>query len=472
MKTLLKALGSIIIGAVIIAGGYLIIEPAFGAFQTVGGTTYRLQSSIGVNNTTIVLSSFKNRSNIPWTMSLLNTDIVYATLDPQTSSSEFVSFTNITQNADGTATLTGVTRGLSDFYPYTASSTLQRAHAGQSTFIISDAPQVFAEYAAKRNNENITGVFNFLSLPTTSVVCSTSVQFCNKAYIDAQVVAGAPAAGYVIPGIGIISTGLDMANGVASTTYLGTQYANFLSAENSTSTPNGALAAFHAAITGSGGKLAQAFLDLTQSFTFSGGLISTATTTLNCSNVLSNGCIFNGVTYKFPSAITASSTVFSPDTSGNISLVKNNMILYQNGATLASNNTATTTLAFYIIPANLLGANDLIHIRAYFTRITGTSNNGFPEIQIGNGSASTTITNQFSGDCSQMCAIEANVQMQNATNAQRSWSTVNTVSTFIAESKLSTYDATTQLYISFRGRAVSGADSFGFQGISVELLRQ
>jgi hypothetical protein len=51
-------------------------------------------------------------------MALLNTDIVYGTIAPKTSSSEFISFTGITQNADGTATLTGVTRGLAKKYPF------------------------------------------------------------------------------------------------------------------------------------------------------------------------------------------------------------------------------------------------------------------------------------------------------------------------------------------------------------------
>ena len=69
-------------------------DATFGAFSPAGGLTYRLQSSIGTTNTTLTLSSFKNRSDIPLTMTVLNTDIAYGTLSPQTSRSEFISFTS------------------------------------------------------------------------------------------------------------------------------------------------------------------------------------------------------------------------------------------------------------------------------------------------------------------------------------------------------------------------------------------
>lgn len=127
-------------------------------FETFGATTYVLASSIGSTDTTIVLSSFKEPvTNTPYTMALLNTDIVYATIAPKTTNSEFISFTGITQNADGTATLTGVTRGLAKKYPFTADSSYRLPHSGQTQFIISDAPQVFNQYGALQNDEAITG---------------------------------------------------------------------------------------------------------------------------------------------------------------------------------------------------------------------------------------------------------------------------------------------------------------------------
>lgn len=133
-----------------------------GAFNPTGGGTYRMASSIGSTNTSINLSSFKEPvSNIPYTMAYLNSSVGYGTLDPQQPTrSEFVSFTGVTQNSDGTAVLTGVTRGLSRTTGVTgcvASSTLASPHAGQSIFILSNSPCFYAEYAIKKNDEVITG---------------------------------------------------------------------------------------------------------------------------------------------------------------------------------------------------------------------------------------------------------------------------------------------------------------------------
>ena len=105
-------------------------EVSLGAFQPAAGGTYRLQTSIGSTDTSIRLASFEEPiSDLPITMTSLTSDIGYGTVDPQSSTrKEFVSFTGISQNSDGTATLTGVTRGLAFLYPFTASTTLRQAH--------------------------------------------------------------------------------------------------------------------------------------------------------------------------------------------------------------------------------------------------------------------------------------------------------------------------------------------------------
>lgn len=137
-------------------------------YHTFGATTYTLGNSISSTDNTILLSSFLEPvTGTPYTMALLNTDIAYGTIAPKTTSSEFISFIGITQNANGTATLTGVTRGLAKKYPFTSSSAYKLPHAGQSQFIISDAPQVFEKYAALENDENITGTWDFMAVPNT-----------------------------------------------------------------------------------------------------------------------------------------------------------------------------------------------------------------------------------------------------------------------------------------------------------------
>jgi hypothetical protein len=116
-------------------------------------------------------------------MSYLNSSIEYGTLEPQTTTKEFVSFTGITQNSDGSATLTGVTRGLSFSYPYTASTTLQQSHPAQSIFILSNPPQLTNQYANKSNDDTITGSWSF---PTPLAGANPAT----KAYVDAHVNGG------------------------------------------------------------------------------------------------------------------------------------------------------------------------------------------------------------------------------------------------------------------------------------------
>lgn len=232
-----------------VSGHYPQVVPqahqALGAFNPTAGGTYRLNSSIGSTDTTIKLSSFLEPvSNTPYTMAYLNSSIAYGTLDPQNPTrTELISFTGITQNSDGTALLTGVTRGVSRSYPYAASSTFALSHAGQSIFILSDSPQVFAQYTSKSNNEVITGLWSFpaaasssnpLTLgqatstfvdfsssqtitgnkyfstsssvtfaapPVSGSVPGAQNQLANKAYVDSVAIAGAPNASTSAKGI-------------------------------------------------------------------------------------------------------------------------------------------------------------------------------------------------------------------------------------------------------------------------------
>lgn len=172
-------------------------------FRPFGAKTYFLGSSISSTATTILLSSFLEPvTGTPYTMVLLDTDIVYATIAPKTASSEFISFTGITQNSDGTATLTGVTRGLAKKYPFTSDSAYKLPHAGQSVFIISDAPQVFNEYSVIEADETITGLKTFLQFPITpSSLPTTPYQVANKAYVDSVSFNGAPNASTSVQGL-------------------------------------------------------------------------------------------------------------------------------------------------------------------------------------------------------------------------------------------------------------------------------
>lgn len=152
-------------------------------------------------------------------MTSLNSDIGYGTLNPQSATrKEFISFTGITQNADGTAQLTGVTRGLSFLSPYTASTTLRQSHAGQTIFILSDSPQLFDEYTKRRTNEWITGQWGFGVAATSSDECAQSFEYCTKNYIDALGVQGAATSSETNMGIVQLASSLQMGSSTASST--------------------------------------------------------------------------------------------------------------------------------------------------------------------------------------------------------------------------------------------------------------
>ena len=156
-----------------------------GSFQTVGGKTYTLSGSgISSTATSITLTSFDIPvSGTDLTMSNFG-DIGYLTLEPGSSSrQEFVSFTGVTQNSDGTATLTGVTRGLQPISPYTSSSTYQKAHPGGSIVVISNPPQLYEQFATLANDESITG---YWTAPTPLSDDDVAI----KSYVDGLVNGG------------------------------------------------------------------------------------------------------------------------------------------------------------------------------------------------------------------------------------------------------------------------------------------
>lgn len=202
-------------------------------YNPAGGQTYSLQSSISSTQTTITLSSFLVPvSGDAFTMALMNTTIAYGTISPRTSQSEFISFTGITNNGDGTYTLTGVTRGLNKTYPFTEDSDFKLPHPGGSQFILSDAPQVFYKYSVISNDETITGRKQFPTGGTASaaVVGASYVapvqdnEVATKKYVDDTASFGAPLATTTTPGLIALGSTTQIEAGVilgASSAYIG-----------------------------------------------------------------------------------------------------------------------------------------------------------------------------------------------------------------------------------------------------------
>lgn len=304
MKLLLSILLAAVTAFGVVTYNDLYRAPTLGTFNLTGGGVYRLQSSIGSTNTSITLSSFKEPvSNIPYTMSYLQTDIIFGTLDPQNPSrKEFISATGVTQNPDGTATLTGVTRGLS-FTPdivrgCVASSTLAQSHSGQSIFILSDSPCVFTQFLNTQNVATSSNIlifssttpprYDFTAAQASGSFIATTSELASVAYVNAVSFSGTTNATEATKGIIQLGTALQ----VASSTNLGSTGASLvLQSKNATDTPSVGCATGYSGVAGAGcsviatltGKIRQTWLDLSESFTFA-NLTATNATLVNATS--------------------------------------------------------------------------------------------------------------------------------------------------------------------------------------------
>lgn len=363
-----------------------------GDFNPARGKTYNLQSSIGTTNTTIPLSSFKEPiSGTPFTMALLNTTIAYGTLDPQQPSrAELVSFTGITQNSDGTALLTGVTRGLSGTYPYASSATFKLSHAGQSIFILSDAPQVFAQYPAKVNTETISGSWNFTQNPN-GVTATSSTQFVTLNQVNSIAVQGAATSTETRGGIVELGTLAEQASsyngGVAQPTVLQTK--------NSTSTCQ-VVGSYNIVASTTTGKLDKGCFDQTISYSFSGNnsfsasTTLTATTSISAGSVSSNPLKLNGIAYAFPSSQPSFPAVLRTDGAGNLSWKASGPYAYATTTSVSTTGFATSTS--FTIPAGILSASSTIAVRGAGTCGSGGSGSCVFYLRTSSGTTISAVT--------------------------------------------------------------------------------
>ena len=314
----------------------------------VGGTTYALSGSgISSSATSIGLTSL----TIPQTgYELLDADFsdtFYVTIEPgNTSRQEFASCTTVAQNADNTATLSGCTRGLRPFSPYTANSSYQFAHAGGTKLIFSNPPQLYDEAAFKGNDEAVTGVWTFNSnLPTSTLTATGTTQFATKGLVDAMANQGAATATESVTGISRLATEVQVASSTASTANL----PYVIQAQNATSTPT--YGCNDTATSGSlcipvaenDGKLNQGWLDLTEAYTWSGTQTFSGTTAvtgtlesnLSTNDFVIDAAINGSVTPQVVAVATTTTYVVAADA--------NNTTAVQAFGFITTNATASST---------------------------------------------------------------------------------------------------------------------------------
>lgn len=243
MKTRFKILGTL----ASIAAFLVLAATANATSYPLGGQTYYLAGAgVTSTQTTVQLTSFDTPDGEPIIMSQIGT-VGYGALGVGTSKLEDIEFTGVTQNTNGTATLTGVTRGLTFAYPYAQNSSNELSHAGGSTFTITNTPQFYYNEFAMQNNNNV------FTWPTASSSVAT------KGYADYVGSGGAN----IIPATLIAQGVVQLATGVqiASSTAVGSTGFNLvIPAAQATSTGGTASAALHAIVANNSGFLDPSFL--------------------------------------------------------------------------------------------------------------------------------------------------------------------------------------------------------------------
>lgn len=159
-----------------------------------------------IGDTSIILNSF---TDIDGTTLVQMTDLgtkCWMTLEPNTSNEEQISFTGITQNANGTATITGVSH-VAFKYPYTETSGVSKTHVGGSKAIVSNTSAFYNTLTSQVDDEVITGSWTFTISPNVPTPISASTTAAaSVAYVNSVAIAGAPDAAVAVKGVTRLST--------------------------------------------------------------------------------------------------------------------------------------------------------------------------------------------------------------------------------------------------------------------------
>lgn len=164
-----------------------------------------------IGDTTITLTSMTDIDGNTLSMSTDFGTIGYGTLEPGSGDQEEqISFTGLTNNSNGTTTLTGV-KHVGFLYPYTETSGLAKTHAGGTRFVVSNTSGFYNKLTSKSDDETISGTWTFTNpnyprMDTDTPLPTDSAQLATKAYVDSVAVSGAPNATTGVKGIVQLAT--------------------------------------------------------------------------------------------------------------------------------------------------------------------------------------------------------------------------------------------------------------------------
>lgn len=162
-----------------------------------------ISASLTATQTTIPVSSIQTTDDTPHTITIADfTDgYGYMTIEPSGTKIELIKFTGITDNGDGSGTLTGVTRGLAFYSGSDAGVAANgQTHQAGSSIVCSNSHYYYDRLMDLVSDETAGGVKTFTSSPIVPTP-TTATQAANKSYVDGVAVAGAPDASTTVKGI-------------------------------------------------------------------------------------------------------------------------------------------------------------------------------------------------------------------------------------------------------------------------------
>jgi microcystin-dependent protein len=156
-------------------------------------------SGVVIGNTTLTLASFKD---IDGNNIAMQGTVMTGTVEPSSGvQEEQIIFTGVTQNANGTATLTGVS-SVGWASPYTQTSGFVKNHAGNTTFVLSDTAYLYSQYANLGGTNTFTGTDTFNISPIIPTVSSSqTTQAASVGYVNSVAIAGGAKASNTVFGI-------------------------------------------------------------------------------------------------------------------------------------------------------------------------------------------------------------------------------------------------------------------------------
>lgn len=156
--------------------------------------SFQLQASgASLGDTSITLQSFKYPDGITNIVTADLGDWCYMTMEPNSGAQEEpIQLTGVTQNANGTATLTGVS-SVGFKYPYAVMSGLSKSHAGGVTCIISNDAGMYGNIINYMNSTLASGIS-----PVASQTVKGIVQIATVAQINSGTATGSTMAPIVV----------------------------------------------------------------------------------------------------------------------------------------------------------------------------------------------------------------------------------------------------------------------------------